>query len=83
MLPTVQLTLFLRGSSGQPNLHGKIPTGSPWAAHSVAQEQPIGSSHVFGMGMPLSYDSHLYISLKPRVSLGCKTSYLLQDSAIG
>ena len=35
-LPTELPTVSLYGISGQPNLHGKIPMGSPWAAHSAA-----------------------------------------------
>ena len=31
-LPTVSISVI----SGQSNLHGKIPMGSPWAAHSTA-----------------------------------------------
>ena len=35
-LPTELPTFSIYVSSGQSNLHGKIPTGSPWAAHSTA-----------------------------------------------
>ena len=42
-LPTELPTVSIYGSSGQPNLHGKIPMGSPRATHSVAQVQPMGS----------------------------------------
>ena len=31
-LPPVSIHVY--GSSGQPNLHGEIPMGRPWAAHS-------------------------------------------------
>ena len=34
-LPTTLPPVSIYGSSGQPNLHGKIPIGSPWAAHSA------------------------------------------------
>ena len=43
VLPTELPTVSIYGSSGQPNLHGKIPMGSPWAAHPVAHVQPMGS----------------------------------------
>ena len=42
-VPTELPTVSIYGSSGQPNLHGKIPMGSPRAAHSVAHVQPMGS----------------------------------------
>ena len=42
-LPTELPNVSIYGSSGQPNLHGKIPMGSPRAAHSVAHVQPMGS----------------------------------------
>ena len=42
-LPTELPIVSIYGSSGQPNLHGKIPMGSPRAAHSVADVQPMGS----------------------------------------
>ena len=29
-------TISVYGSSGHPYLHGEIPMGSPWAAHSTA-----------------------------------------------
>ena len=32
-LPTELPIVPIYGSSGQPNLHGKTPMGSPWAAH--------------------------------------------------
>ena len=35
-LPTELPTFFIYGRSRQLNLHGKIPMGSPWAAHSAA-----------------------------------------------
>ena len=35
-LPTELHTVSIYWSSGQPNLHGKFPMGSPWAAHSTA-----------------------------------------------
>ena len=54
---------FIYGSSGQPNLHGKIPMGSPRAAHSVAHVQPMGSEvgssrFFFSYGHPLYYGFH-------------------------
>ena len=42
-LPNELPTVSIYGSSGQLNLHCKIPMGSPRAAHSVAHVQPIGS----------------------------------------
>ena len=42
-LPTELPTVSIYGSSGQPNWHGKIPMGSPRAAHSVAHVQPMDS----------------------------------------
>ena len=36
-------TVSIYGISGQPNLHSKIPMGSPRAAHFVAHVQPMGS----------------------------------------
>ena len=42
-LPTELPTVSIYGSSGQPYLHGKIPMGSPRAAHSVDHVQPMGS----------------------------------------
>ena len=35
-LPTELPTISVYDSSGQPNLHGKIPMGSTWAGHSIA-----------------------------------------------
>ena len=35
-LPTELPTISVNGSSWQPSLHGKIPMGSPWAAHFTA-----------------------------------------------
>ena len=35
-LPTELPPVSIYRSSEQPNLHGKIPMGSPWAAHSTA-----------------------------------------------
>ena len=35
-LPTELPTISVYGSVGQPYLHGKIPMGSTWAAHSTA-----------------------------------------------
>ena len=32
-LPTELPPVSIYGRSGQPNLHGKIPMGSPWAVH--------------------------------------------------
>ena len=59
-LPTELPTVSIYGSSGQPNLHGKIPMGSPRAAHSVVHVQPtgseVGSSPVFSVwGMTYSH----------------------------
>ena len=45
-LPTELPTISVYGSSGQPYLHGKIPMGSPWAAHSTAH----WAAHVFIFG---------------------------------
>ena len=42
-LPTELPTVSKYGSSGWPNLQGKIPTGDPWAAHDVAHVQLISS----------------------------------------
>ena len=42
-LPTELPTVSIYGSSRQPNLHGKIPMGSPRVAYSVAHVQPTGS----------------------------------------
>ena len=42
-LPTELPTVSIYGSSGQTNLHGKIPMGSPQATNSVANVQPMGS----------------------------------------
>ena len=70
-LSTKLPTVSIYGSSGQPNLHGKISMGSPRAAHSVAHVQPmgseVGSSLVFSVWvmykcMTVKYFS--FISLK-------------------
>ena len=45
-LPTELPTIYVYGSSGQPNLHGKIPKGSTWAAHSTAH----WAAHFFMFG---------------------------------
>ena len=39
-------TISVYGSSGQSYLHGKIPMGSPWAAHSTTQ----WAAHFFTFG---------------------------------
>ena len=43
-LPTELPTISVDGSSWQTNLHGKIPMGSTWAAHSTAHFFHVGSS---------------------------------------
>ena len=61
-LPTELPTISVYGSSGQSNLHGKIPMGSPWAAHSTANWAAL-FSYFEVVGCPLSCPLFLYMEV--------------------
>ena len=80
-LPTELPTVSIYGSSGQPNLHGKIPMGSPRAAHSVAHVQPmgseVGSSPVFfRMGCSHCTNKSNTVDVRGHIETRCDTRCL-------
>ena len=56
-------TISVYGSSDQPYLHGKIPMGSPWVAHSTAHWAAHFFSHLEVVGCPLSCPLFQYMEV--------------------